>query len=164
MAQAKRATSSEVTRTELVLPHHTNALGSIFGGVIMSWIDITAAISAQRHSGKTCVTASIDELHFLSPATKGMIVNTRAKVSAVFNRSCEVIVIVESEHPHTHEKKIIAQAFLTFVAIDEKGKAISMPPLECSGDVEQARQKQAEDRRTRRIKSKKELIELSKIF
>ena len=51
--------------TEMVLPQHTNALGGIFGGVVMSWIDIAAAIAARRHSGKVCVTASIDELNFL---------------------------------------------------------------------------------------------------
>ena len=50
--------------TELVLPQHTNAIETAFGGVIMAWIDMVAAMAAQRHCGKEVVTAGIDSLAF----------------------------------------------------------------------------------------------------
>ena len=77
----KTSAESETTMTELVLPQHTNEHGTIFGGVIMSWIDIAAAIAAKRHSGRVCVTAAIDELHFLRPVRQGDIVNIRARLT-----------------------------------------------------------------------------------
>ena len=72
---------SAVTMTELVLPSDTNALGSIFGGKVMSWIDIAAAISASRHSRRVVVTASIDALHFIAPIKLGHFVHIRAMVN-----------------------------------------------------------------------------------
>ncbi|RYZ77351.1 MAG: acyl-CoA thioesterase, partial [Proteobacteria bacterium] len=80
MENAKRVSASQVIMTQLVLPTHTNALGTIFGGTIMSWIDVAAAIAAQRHSGKEVVTASIDSLSFIAPVYKGWVVNLRASV------------------------------------------------------------------------------------
>jgi len=125
----KSPQDSQVIMTEAVLPQHTNSLGSIFGGVLMSWIDIAAAIAAQRHSGRTCVTASIDELHFLRPIRLGYVVNITARVSAVHRTSCEVHVEVEGENPRTGERYHTSTAFLTFVALDEHGKPVQMPPL-----------------------------------
>src|SRR6185437_1145279 len=89
---------SKVTMTELVLPQHTNALDSIFGGVIMSWIDIAGAISSQRHCGMQVVTASIDALNFVQPVYKGWIVNIKAAVNFVSHTSMEVGVRVDAEN------------------------------------------------------------------
>ena len=98
---ARPVTASEVVMTELVLPGHTNSLDSIFGGVVMSWIDICGAIAAQRHSQKEVVTASIDKLNFLAPVKKGWVVNLRARVNFVSRTSMEVGVRVEAENPKT---------------------------------------------------------------
>lgn len=115
--------------TELVLPSHTNSLSSIFGGVVMSWIDIAGAISAQRHSRSTVVTASIDALNFEAPVYEGWVVNLKAKVNYVGRTSMEVGVRVDAENPRTGEKFKTAKAYLTFVAIDEHGKAKEVPGL-----------------------------------
>src|SRR3954469_22523638 len=104
--------------TELVLPEHTNALDSIFGGVIMSWVDICAAIAAQRHAGMPVVTASIDALHFVKPVYKGWIVNLKASVNYVSRTSMEVGVRVDAENPIAKIKFHTASAYLTFVALD----------------------------------------------
>ena len=85
--QSKPPSASEVQMTELVLPQHTNAMGSIFGGVVMSWVDIAAATCAMRHSAKAVVTASVDTLHFLAPIRLGWIVSLKAVVTHVFNTS-----------------------------------------------------------------------------
>src|SRR6202051_3331660 len=90
---------SIVTMTELVLPTHTNALDSVFGGVIMSWIDIAAAISSQRHCKRPVVTASIDDLHFVQPVYKGWIVNLKAAVNFTARTSMEVGVRIDAENP-----------------------------------------------------------------
>lgn len=120
---------SITTMTELVLPQHTNALGSIFGGVIMSWIDICAAICGSRHAGSQVVTASIDALNFVAPIYKGWIVNLRASVNYVSRTSMEIGVRVDAEN--VIEQKMIhtASAYLTFVALDPSGVPIVIRPL-----------------------------------
>ena len=128
--KAKKPSESVVHMTELVLPQHTNALRGIFGGVVMSWIDIAAAIAAARHSMRTCVTASIDELHFLKPIKEGYVVNIDARLTSVHRTSCEVQVLVGAENPQTAEKFRTARAYLTFVALDDIGVPTPMPPLD----------------------------------
>ena len=82
--------ASLVQMTELVLPNHMNALGTVFGGVIMSWIDIAASISASRYCSKNVVTASIDDVHFLAPVHKGDVVCLTAQVNYTHKTSMEV--------------------------------------------------------------------------
>ena len=79
--QSKAPSESQVIMTELVLPTHTNALGTIFGGQIMSWVDIAAAISAQKHSRRAVVTASIDALNFVAPVKIGYVIHLKAQVN-----------------------------------------------------------------------------------
>src|SRR6185312_1113995 len=112
----KPVSASKVVMTELVLPSHTNALGTIFGGVIMSWIDIAAAIASQRHSGREVVTASLDTLSFIAPVKKGWVVNLKASVNFVSRTSMEIGVRVEAEDPKTGELFHTASAYTTFVA------------------------------------------------
>ena len=163
MAITKRKPSfSEVRMTELVLPTHTNTHGTIFGGVLMSWIDIAAAIVAQRHSGQNCVTASIDELHFLKPIRRGYVVNIFAKITAVHRTSCEVFVTVEGENPQLGERFHTTTAHLTFVSVDGEGKPIPMPELQVETKEEKKKEREAELRREHRIKLKRLLSEAAK--
>src|SRR3954463_4192872 len=89
---------SAVIMTEMVLPSDTNALGTIFGGKVMSWIDIAAAIAAGRHARRVVVTASIDALHFVAPIKLGHVVHIRAMVNYAARTSMEIGVRVESEN------------------------------------------------------------------
>ena len=66
--------ASRTQMTEYVLPQHANALGSVFGGQIMGWVDLCAAICAQRHSGRMAVTAFVDDLKFEQPVRIGEVV------------------------------------------------------------------------------------------
>lgn len=84
MKKSKTPSDSLVTMTQLILPQHTNPLGTAFGGVIMSWIDIAAAICAQKHCEKPVVTASIDAMHFLAPIRLSWIVNIKAQLNHAF--------------------------------------------------------------------------------
>jgi len=120
--EARPVKDSQTVMTELVLPSHTNAIGTIFGGTVMSWIDIAAAICAQRHSRRSVVTAHIDDLHFVAPVRKGWVVNLKASVNYTGRTSMEVGVRVDAENPQTGETFHTATAYLTFVALGSDGK------------------------------------------
>ena len=145
---------SITTMTELVHPTHTNSLGTIFGGTIMSWVDICAAIAAQRHSGRQVVTASIDALNFVAPVYQGWVVNLRASVNFAGRTSMEVGVRVDAESPQ--EKKILhtASAYLTFVALGSDGKPVEIPPVKAETPDQVRRFQAAEKRRRLRLESR----------
>lgn len=151
----KTVKSSQVLMSQLVLPGHTNSLGSIFGGVVMSWIDIAGAICAQRHSNKEVVTASIDELHFIAPVKKGWVVNLKSSVNFVSRTSMEVGVRVDAENPKTGETFHTVTAYLTFVALGEDGKPSAVPSLNLESDDEKRRFQEASARRNLRLLQKK---------
>lgn len=156
-SSAKTVRSSQVIMTEMVLPSHTNALGSIFGGVIMSWIDIAAAICAQRHCNNTVVTASIDALHFVQPVYKGWIVNLKASLNYAATTSMEIGVRIDAENPITGETFHTATAYLTFVAIDANLKPVPVPKLLPETAEEKRRYEAAQIRRQQRLERKKSL-------
>lgn len=158
-SKEKSPKDSIVEMTEIVLPQHTNALGTVFGGVIMSWVDIAAAICAQRHSNKAVVTASIDALHFLAAIKLGWIVNIKASVNYVSHSSCEVGVRISSEHPLTQEYHHTASAYLTMVALDKDGKPSPMPSLLIKSSEEKRRHQDAIHRRKSRLNLKEQLKE-----
>jgi acyl-CoA hydrolase len=146
---------SFVRMTELVLPSHTNALDSVFGGVIMSWIDIAGAICAQRHSRTAVVTASIDDLHFIQPVYKGWIVNLQASVNFVSKSSMEIGVRVDAENPVEGRMFHTASAYLTFVALDQHGKPVPVAPVLPQTPEQHRRFKAAEQRRKWRLERRK---------
>lgn len=137
--------------TEYVLPQHANAIGSVFGGQVMAWIDLCAAICASRHSGRTAVTAFVDDLKFQLPVHVGEVVKLRARVTATFRTSMEVEVEVEGEDPKTGRSWPCVGALLTFVAIDEARRPVEVPPLVLDGDEARAAQARAEERRRARL-------------
>lgn len=153
--EARSTSESFVTMTEMVLPSHTNSLNSVFGGVIMSWIDIAAAISAQRHSRRPVVTASIDALNFVAPVYAGWIVNLKASVNFVSKTSMEVGVRADAENPIAGTRHHVASAYLTFVALDNNGKPTPAPPLDLETEDQKRRFKAAERRRRQRLENRK---------
>jgi len=150
-AEGKPAVASRVEMTELVLPGDTNALGTIFGGKVMQWIDIAASVAGMRHSGGNVVTASIDGLTFLTPIHLGEIVILQAQVNFVGRTSMEVGVRVEAENPRTGARRYTTKAYLTFVAIDAAGKPRAIPPLVLAGDEDRRRAGDAQARRDARL-------------
>ncbi len=147
----KSVRDSQVIMTQLVLPSHINALDTIFGGVIMSWIDIAAAISSQRHCGRTVVTASIDSLSFIAPVYKGWVVNLRAAVNFVSKTSMEVGVRVDAENPTSGDQFHTASAYLTFVALGSNGKPTPVPGLLLENPEDERRWSEAQKRRENRL-------------
>ncbi|MCB9729087.1 MAG: acyl-CoA thioesterase [Deltaproteobacteria bacterium] len=136
---------------ELVLPGHANALGTAFGGTVMGWVDICAAMAAQRHSRMNVVTAAIDAVDFFAPIRIGHVVSLKAMVNHVGRTSMEVGVRVESEDPLTGERVHTMSAYLTFVAIDADSRPSEVPPLALATPEERLRHAEAQARRRQRL-------------
>lgn len=146
--------SPETSRTlkyELVLPSHTNALGTAFGGTIMSWIDIAGAIACQRYALGAVVTASMDRIDFVAPVKLGDILRIEALVTSVGSSSMEVGVTVDVENDETGVRTRAAQAFVTFVAVDKDGHARKAPQLALNTDAERARYEAGKNRKAQRL-------------
>jgi acyl-CoA hydrolase len=154
---AKSPKDSTVTMTEIVLPSDANALGTIFGGKIMSWIDIAGAIAAGRHARRVVVTASLDAMHFVAPVKVGNIVQLQASVNYAGRTSMEVGVRVDSENPVTGESHHTATAYLTFVALDEHGRPTPVPPIFAETPEEKRRFEGAIARRESRTRLAEQL-------
>lgn len=155
--KGKHPKESAVEMTEIVLPSDTNALGTIFGGKIVSWIDIGAAIAAGRHARRVVVTASIDALHFLAPVRLGHVVHLRAMVNFASRTSMEVGVRVDSENPLTGEWTHTATAYTTFVALDDQMHPTPIPEILPETPDEIRRFEEAKKRRESRIRLATEL-------
>ncbi|HXW53200.1 MAG TPA: acyl-CoA thioesterase [Myxococcota bacterium] len=148
---------THVEMTQVVMPQSTNILGTVFGGQILSWIDICAAVSAQRHCRSNVVTASFDEVHFVTPIKLGYVVILQSQVNAVFHSSMEIGTIVNAENPRTGERKLAVRAFCTFVSLDEEGNAQACPAILAESQAEKNREQAALRRRQLRLKHRQEL-------
>lgn len=144
---AKAPSESQVEMREMVMPGHTNPQGTIFGGVVMSWIDIAAAMCASRHCGKPVVTVHVDEINFIHPIKVGSHVCIKASVNFVGNTSMVIGVKVISENPYTGKVKQTTRAYLTFVALDEDGIPTKVAPLEPKTEDEIRRFENAKKRK-----------------
>jgi acyl-CoA hydrolase len=150
----RKGSDSVVEMTQLLLPGDANALGAAFGGSVMGWIDICAAVAAQRHARQQVVTASMDDLHFHAPIKIGFQVILRARVVAAFKSSMEIGVTVHAENPLTGDRQLTTSALLTFVALDKDGNKLPVPPLLCSTEEEKQASAEATARRAERIARK----------
>lgn len=136
--------------TYKVFPNDLNSYGTAFGGMIMAICDRTALVVAERHSKKTCVTASVDSMHFLRPAGQGDILLFSAAINRTWTTSMEIGVKVVAEHYETGERRHILSAYFTFIALDKNKKPTEVPPIIPQTPLEKRRYEEAQDRRERR--------------
>lgn len=146
---------THVEMTQVVMPQSINVHGTIFGGVVLSWIDICAGVSAQRHCRSNVVTASFDDVHFVTPIKHGYVVILESQVNAVFNTSMEIGTVVIAENPQTGERKVAVRAFCTFVSLDNFGNKKECPPLTTVTPEEKQREHEAHARRELRLLHRK---------
>jgi acyl-CoA hydrolase len=132
---------------EIVMPNDANPLNALVGGRLMHWIDLAGAMAAHRHSRQRVVTASIDHMDFLVPVRVGDLVILRASVNRVFNTSMEVGVKVWVENYLSGQNRHVSSAYLTFVAIDEAGNKLPVPPVIPETEDEKRRFEDAARRR-----------------
>jgi acyl-CoA hydrolase len=127
--KTKTPRESQMETRYLLMPHHANDLGIAFGGTIMSWIDMVAAMVAQKHCEHKVVTVSTDKISFLAPVHIGDHVVLRASVNHVGTTSMEVGVQVMRENPYTGESVRATTAYLTLVGVDEHERPTPIPQL-----------------------------------
>ena len=159
--RVRTPSSSRVEMTQIVMPSHTNGVGGVlFGGTLVQWIDVCAAVAAMRHCGGSAVTASIDRLDFLVPIHVGDIVVLQAQVNYAARTSMEVGCRVETEDPRTGERRYTTKAYLTFVALDSNGKPRPIPELLPKTHEEKRRHAAAEERRAERLRAAGRAVKL----
>ena len=136
MMEEKKSSSSTTMMTEIVLPNDTNIFGSLMGGRLMYWMDIAAAIAAQKHSNSPVVTVSVDNISFENPIKLGNTVHIEAKVTRAFTTSMEVHLRVWGEDHIQQYKYKSNEAYYTFVALDASNRPKPVPQLAPETDEE----------------------------
>jgi acyl-CoA hydrolase len=129
MKKSKSPSESSVEMREMVMPNHTNPQNTVFGGTVMGWIDVAAAMVAARHCARPVVTAHIDDIDFIAPIKVGYHVLIQASLNYVGRTSMIIGVKVTSENPYTGESRTTTKAYLTFVALDDLGRPVEVPAL-----------------------------------
>jgi acyl-CoA hydrolase len=131
----------------------TNLLGTVHGGVVMKLVDDVAGVVASRHSSGAAVTASMDEMDFVSPVRVGDLVYAEAQVNWTGRSSMEVGVRVLAEpwNEAGVEPVRVATAYLVFVAVDDEGRPRPVPPVLPETAEHRRRFAEAEIRRTHRL-------------
>lgn len=127
--KAKYPKDTYVIMSELVLPNDTNTLGNLMGGRLMHWMDIAAAIAAQKHCNCPVVTASVDNVSFANPIKLGNLLTIEARLTRSFNTSMEVFLRIYGEDLSAQYKYLSNEAYMTFVALDPNGKPRKVPEL-----------------------------------
>lgn len=127
--EVRRSIDSITIMTELVLPNDTNVFGNLMGGRLMYWMDIAAALSAQKHCNSAVVTASVDNISFENPIRLGNVVHIEAKISRAFTTSMEIHLKVWGEDLKKQHKYKSNEAYYTFVALNADDKPIPVPGL-----------------------------------
>jgi acyl-CoA thioesterase YciA len=109
----------------VLMPKDTNAHGTIFGGVILSHIDIAAAIEVRKYTPKKIVTKAMHEVVFVAPVFVGDIVSFYTSLVKIGRTSITVKVVVEAERvSYPNERALVTEAEVVYVAIDEGRKPI----------------------------------------
>lgn len=137
--------------SELALPNDANGLGNVLGGKVMHLVDLAGAMAAMRHARRPVVTASVDHMTFLYPVRIGQLIILRSSVNRVFRTSMEVGVRVMVEDLLAGVRRHTSSAYLTFVALDEQGQPMPIPPVIPETDDEERRYEEAGERREYRL-------------
>ena len=106
----------------VLLPKDTNPHGTIFGGVILSHLDIAGAIEARKHARGRVVTVAMDKVEFIAPVHVGDVVTFYTKLVSIGKTSVTVTVDVEVERAITGECVKVTEAEVVYVAVDQEGR------------------------------------------
>jgi acyl-CoA hydrolase len=151
MTIIKKPSDSFTIMNELVLPNDTNTLNNLMGGRLLHWMDIVAAITAQKHSNSIVVTASVDGVSFKESIQLGDVVTLEAYVTRAFNTSMEVYIEVYAHNIPRGERYKCNDAYYTFVAIDSRNRPVIVPQLEPESEAEKQKYDGALRRRQVRL-------------
>lgn len=124
----KTVESSKTEQVQILMPEHINGYNRLFGGKLMEWIDVVAAVVARRHCNRNVTTASVDNLVFKAPAHANDTVVLKGQITYVGRTSMEVRVDTFVEEL-TGEQRMINRAYLIMVALDNEDKPTLVPKL-----------------------------------
>ena len=144
--------ASQVTLAQFMQPEHANPLGNIHGGWIMKLVDECGALACMRHARTRVVTVAMDSMTFRQPIKVGDLVTLIAEVTYTGHTSMEAEVLVEAENPITGVKTHTNHAYLVYVALDEKGQPVAIPPVMAETPEEQQQLDEARHRQAMRLK------------
>jgi acyl-CoA hydrolase len=153
--QGKPVRESQSEYSEFAMPNDANVLGHVLGGKVMHLVDLAGALAALRHARCPVVTASVDHMNFLHPVHIGQLILLRSSVNRVFRTSMEVGVKVWVEDLRTGDRLHTSSAYLTFVAVGDKGKRLGVPPVIPETSEEKRRYEEALRRREYRLELRK---------
>uniref|UniRef100_A0AAR2IM49 Acyl-coenzyme A thioesterase 11 n=1 Tax=Pygocentrus nattereri TaxID=42514 RepID=A0AAR2IM49_PYGNA len=142
---------TEVKMSQIVLPCHANHCGELSVGQLLKWMDSTACLSAERHAGCSCITASVDDIHFEHTIGVGQVVNIKAKVNRAFTSSMEVGIVVSCEDLYRNRQWKVCHAFATFVARRTEAGKVQLKQVIPRTQAEQMEYSIAAERRRMRL-------------
>ncbi|MFN8413160.1 MAG: acyl-CoA thioesterase [Anaerolineales bacterium] len=154
MTEPKPISKSRIQLAQLMQPEHANNHGNVHGGWIMKLVDEAGALACMRHSQSKVVTVAIDSMTFRNPIKIGDLVILNAEVSFAGRTSMETEVQVIAENPITGQRTTTNTAYLVYVALDDNGKPVTVPPLLAETEAQQVRMEQAKERQARRLSQK----------
>lgn len=154
-APARTPQTSDVIKTELIMSKHINAVGSVFGGTLLAWADVTAALCGTKFCRGPVVTASLDAMNFIHPIQLGWIVTIYGRVNASFRTSMEVGIKIVSVDPHTGKIFVNSRGYFTIVALNEHAKPKAVPQLTPVTPEDIRRQLAAHNRRKIRMQMRR---------
>ena len=152
--KAKPIRASQISIAQLMQPEHANNLGNVHGGWIMKLVDEAGAIAGMRHAQRRVVTVAIDSMVFRQPIRIGDLVILNSEVTYTGRTSLEAEVQVVAENPVTGERTHTNTAYLVYVALDDKGNPVSVPPLFAETEEEKQRMYQSQKRQEHRLSKK----------
>ena len=135
---------------ELMMPQHANIMGNVFGGVLLAMVDRVAAVAAIRHARRPAVTVSVDKVDFREPIRVGELVTAMAQVNFTGRTSMEVGVKVIAENVLTGERRHTNSCYITYVALNDAGEPVEVPPIVPETPDEKRRYNRAAKRRAER--------------
>ena len=153
--EAKRVNDSLTEQIQILMPSHINGQDRLFGGQLVEWIDVVAAVVARRHSGCDVTTAAIDNLQFKAGAFINNILVLIGRITYVGRTSMEVRVDTYVEDL-SGMRKVVNRAYLVLVAIDEDGRPTEVPSLILETETERAEWEAGQKRRSLRDQRRRE--------
>ena len=145
----KTVAESRTEQVQILLPEHINGYNRLFGGQLMQWIDVVAAVVARRHSNRNVTTASIDNLQFKAAAHVNDTIVLFGQITYVGHTSMEVRVDAYTE-ALGGQKQLVNTAYFTLVALDEKERPVRVPRLICETDEDEEEYKAGAKRKEHR--------------
>ena len=147
--------ASRISIAQLMQPEHANNLGNVHGGWIMKLVDEAGALACMRHAQRRVVTVAIDSMNFRHPIKTSDLVILNAEVTYTGSTSMEAEVQVIAENPITGQRWQTNTAYLVYVALDDDGKPVAIPPIMAETIDEERKVAEAKDRQTRRLEQRK---------